>query len=276
MKKISFLLCFGITLNCFAMERAFENKVNSFEKSLVYKDISEEKGSLEKVAKELFADPLCTRLNKRVGKRKIRSCPNEELRNLAMALHSGRYDTKFRVNSFKPIYSPEALGKLLHIGNGELKNGINVIEKTSEWTGLAYMDYYFDNPEKENTIKVHFITGEINGYFDASVNTNEDWDRMLANAVYPVFDATGSNIHLAYPVEDLKKYAPGQGKELIEVYEQLVSKQHEIIGWKKYNHITNNKIFARVNYGYYMFRDGDGVAFKFDTMKRVADPVHMR
>ena len=99
---------------------------------------------------------------------------------------------------------------------------------------------------------------------------------MLANAVYPVFDATGSNIHLAYPVEDLKKYAPGQGKELIDVYEQLVSKQHEIIGWKKYNHITNNKIFARVNYGYYMFRDGDGVAFKFDTMKRVADPVHMR
>lgn len=94
------------------------------------------------------------------------------------------------------------------------------------------MDYYFDNPEKENTIKVHFITGEVNGYFDASVNTNEDWDRMLANAVYPVFDATGSNIHLAYPVEDLKKYAPGQGKELIEVYEQLVSKQHEIIGWK--------------------------------------------
>lgn len=71
MKKISFLLCFGITLNCFAMEQAFENKVNSFEKSLVYKDISEEKGSLEKVAKELFADPLCTKLNKRVGKRKI-------------------------------------------------------------------------------------------------------------------------------------------------------------------------------------------------------------
>lgn len=32
MKKISFLLCFGITLNCFAMEQAFENKVNSFEK----------------------------------------------------------------------------------------------------------------------------------------------------------------------------------------------------------------------------------------------------
>lgn len=330
MKKISFLLCLSMTFNNLAIEQASAKEANSYETCFVYENMDENKGSLEEIARELFADPLCTTLNKKVGKRKIKSCKSEELRNLATALYNKQYDTQFRVNSFKPVYSPEALGKLLHIGDGystyqhitgivlkpgkhiivvdglkegsklgvkvadlyapnqgdedwslhferfELKNGINVIEKTSEWTGLAYMDYYFDNPEKENTVKVHFITGEVNGYFDASVNTNEDWDRMLANAVYPVFDATGSNIHLAYPVEDLKKYAPGQGKELIDVYEQLVSKQHEIIGWKKYNHITNNKIFARVNYGYYMFRDGDGVAFKFDTMKRVADPVHMR
>lgn len=294
MKKISFLLCLSMTFNNLAIEQASAKETNSYETCFVYENMDENKVSLEEIARELFADPLCTTLNKKVGKRKIKSCKSEELRNLATALYNKQYDTQFRVNSFKPVYSPEALGKLLHIGDGystyqhitgivlkpgkhiivvdglkegsklgvkvadlyapnqgdedwslhferfELKNGINVIEKTSEWTGLAYMDYYFDNPEKENTVKVHFITGEVNGYFDASVNTNEDWDRMLANAVYPVFDATGSNIHLAYPVEDLKKYAPGQGKELIDVYEQLVSKQHEIIGWK--NTITSQTI----------------------------------
>lgn len=282
------------------------------------------------IAERLFSDPLCTKLKKRTSKRMIQKCGCEEFTNLGMSIYNKQYDIKFRVNSFKPLYSPSALGKMLHIGNGystfqhltgivlkpgkhiiivdglkegsklgvkvaelyapnqgnkdwslhserfELGNGINVFEKTSGWTGLAYMDYYFDNPENENEIKVHFVTGEVNGYFDASVNTNAEWDEMLSKAVYPVFDATGCNIHLAYPVEDLKRYAAGKGKELINVYEDLVSKQHEIIGWKKYGLVPDNKIFARVNYGYYMFRDGNGVAFKYDTMRRVANPDHMR
>lgn len=330
MKKINYLLCVSLLLGSYSLPSYA--RIASTSETGVICGIEESLGDneLSAMASKLFSDPLCTKLRKKIRKRSIERCGNDELRKLAMSIYNGQYDMKFRVNSFKPVYSPSALGRMLHIGNGystfqhltgivldpgkhiiivdglkegsklgvkvaelyapnqgnkdwslhterfELVNGINVIEKTSVWTGLAYMDYYFEHPETENEIKVHFVTGKVNGYFDASVNSNAEWDEMLSKAVYPIFDATGSNIHLAYPVDDLKKYAAGKGQELIGIYEELVSKQHEIIGWKKYGLVPDNKIFARVNYGYYMFRDGNGVAFKFDTMRRVANPDHMR
>lgn len=285
---------------------------------------------IEQQAAALFRDPMLTKLKKGVDRARINACTNADLRTLALQLLDKQYATRFRIATFQPVYSPEALGNLLHIGNGysryqhvtgialptgrhiivveglkegtplavrvaelyapdqgdkdwslhsetfPLHNGINVIERTSAWTGLAYMDYYFDHPEKENKIRVHFVTGQVNGYFDASKDSNADWDNLLRNATYPVFDAVGTNIQLAYPVADLQKYAAGKGRELIGVYQELVDRQQEIIGWKKYKRVPKNKIFARVNYGYYMFRDGLGVAFKFDTMKRVANPDHMK
>ena len=118
MKKISFLLCLSMTFNNLAIEQASAKETNSYETCFVYENMDENKVSLEEIARELFADPLCTTLNKKVGKRKIKSCKSEELRNLATALYNKQYDTQFRVNSFKPVYSPEALGKLLHIGDG--------------------------------------------------------------------------------------------------------------------------------------------------------------
>lgn len=279
---------------------------------------------------KLFEDNLFTKLRRGVGKSKIRDCKIPEMQRLALAMRGGKYDLHFRVNSFKPLYTPETLGRLLHIGNGysrfqqvtgivvspgkniiivdglktdtplhlkvadlyapdqgiadwslhtesyELHNGVNIIEKKTQWSGLAYIDYYFDRPELENEIKVHFVNSSVNGYFDSSLDSDADWDMLLSKAVYPVFDAVGEHVHLAYPVEDFKKYASGKGRELMSAYDEIVANQYEILGWKKYGRIPDNKIFARVNYSYYMFRDGNGVAFKFDTMNRVADPEKVR
>lgn len=294
------------------------------ETEIAAQNVSEE--DWVKEGKKLFKDRLMTKLKRKVSIQQIEACRIPEMQKLARSLYENEYSLRFRVNTFEPVYSPEALGRLMHIGNGystfqhvtgivlspgkhvvvveglkagsemglkvaelyapeqgdrdwslhretySLKNGVNIIEKKSDWTGLAYIDYYFDNPEKEKDVKVHFVNGTVNGYFDASEDSNEEWDKLLSEAVYPVFDAVGSNVHLAYPVKDLQKYASGKGKELLSVYETLVSRQYEIIGWVKYKHVPKNKIFARVNYGYYMFRDGDGVAFMFDTMNRVANP----
>lgn len=103
MKKISFLLCLSMTFNNLAIEQASAKEANSYETCFVYENMDENKVNLEEIARELFADPLCTTLNKKVGKRKIKSCKSEELRNLATALYNKQYDTQFRVNSFKPV-----------------------------------------------------------------------------------------------------------------------------------------------------------------------------
>ena len=141
-----------------------------------------------------------------------------------------------------------------------LKNGINVID-VEDFDGLAYIDYYSEEPEKENTINIHFIGAQINGYFDSAKQKDEDWNKLLDNTIYPMLDARGKYIQTIYPKIDLKKYAYNKGIELLNSYDTLIYRQHRIMGLIKYNRVPNNRILARVNYNYYMFRDEDGIAY---------------
>ena len=87
-----------------------------------------------------------------------------------------------------------------------LQNGINIID-VKDFDGLAYIDYYSENPEKENAIKIHFIDAQINGFFDSTKQKNEDWNRLLDNNTYPMIDSKGKYVQTIYPKLDLKKYA---------------------------------------------------------------------
>ncbi|TRX32028.1 hypothetical protein FNW52_17660 [Flavobacterium sp. ZT3R18] len=141
-----------------------------------------------------------------------------------------------------------------------LKNGINIID-VKNFDGLAYINYYSEEPKKENAIKIHFIDAEINGFFDSGKQKNEDWNKLLDNNIYPMIDAKGKYIQTIYPKADLKKYAYNKGMELLNCYDTLIYRQHRIMGLIKYNLVPNNRILARVNYNYYMFRDEDGIAY---------------
>ena len=114
----------------------------------------------------------------------------------------------------------------------------------------------------------------MNGFFDASKHTNEDWDRLLDQAVSPIMDARGKHIQVAYPVEWFKVYTRGKGVELIRNYDTLLHHHYTLMGLVKYQKVPKNRILARVNFNYYMFRDGDGVAYLGNkgTMRMVADP----
>jgi len=156
-----------------------------------------------------------------------------------------------------------------------LQNGVNIVNVT-DFDGLAYIDYFSDEPENEGTIQVHFPSAPVNGYFDSATDTDADWNNLVDNAVYPIVDARGKHIQIAYPAADIKKYAYNRGMELINNYDSLVYRQHRILGLTKYNKVPKNHILARVNYNYYMFRDGDGVAYMGtdpgNAMAMVVDP----
>ena len=157
-----------------------------------------------------------------------------------------------------------------------ISNGVNRVN--IKRSGLAYISYYSDKPETENDISVHFLNDKVNGYFDITKNDNNDWNILLKKAVYPIMDARGRHSQLAYPVTALKRYAIGQGVELISNYDSLIRRQHRFIGLEKYNKVPKNRILARVNYNYYMFRDSDGVAYMGEpgtsyAMGKVADPA---
>lgn len=159
-----------------------------------------------------------------------------------------------------------------------LRNGINIIDN-QDWDGLSYIYYYSETPESENPVKIHFVNGKVNGYFDVAKHNDTDWDRLIDGACYPVLDARGKYIQVAYPVEALKQYASGRGVELIGNYDRMILLQHKFMGLEKYGRALNNRILARVNYNYYMFRDGDGVAYMGtkpgNAMPLVVDPARV-
>ncbi|GGW49828.1 M60 family metallopeptidase [Arenibacter certesii] len=141
---------------------------------------------------------------------------------------------------------------------------------------MAYIDYFSEEPKNENAVQVHFPSAAVNGYFDSTKDADAEWNSLVDNAVYPIVDARGKHIQIAYPAEAIKKYAYNRGKELLNNYDSLVYRQHRILGLVKYNKVPENRILARVNYNYYMFRDGDGVAYMgtepSNAMSMVVDP----
>lgn len=153
-----------------------------------------------------------------------------------------------------------------------LQEGVNVIQVKK--SGNVYVSYFDDHAELAPKVTVHFPTGKINGFFDASKQTNADWDRLLDQAVSPILDARGKHIQVAYPVEWLNTYTRGKGVELITNYDTMLNHHYSLMGLVKYKKIPRNRILARVNFNYYMFRDGDGVAYlgNKSTMRMVADP----
>lgn len=174
----------------------------------------------------------------------------------------------------QPTKDPNGWG--LHKKQIPLKEGINIIDV--ETPANAYISYFSNDADTAPKIPVHFVTGKVNGYFDTTRgDTNEDWVRLLDQAVSPIMDARGKYIQVAYPVEFLKKFTRDRGTELINAYDKLIGIQYQLMGLEKYDKIPKNRVFARVNFNYYMFRDGDGVAYLGDngTMRMVTDPENV-
>ena len=178
--------------------------------------------------------------------------------------------TRHAPEGIKPTEDPAGWG--LHSRRYPLSEGINMIPV--EKGGLVYISYYTeDEPDNHKPITVHFPTGKENGYFDVTRGDNdEEFNRLLENAVSPIMDMRGEHIQVAFPVERLKENAWGKGTDLVNNFDKIVALQYEFIGWTKENVIPKNHVLARVNYHYYMFRDGDGVAYDDKTIYLVANP----
>ncbi len=153
-----------------------------------------------------------------------------------------------------------------------LKAGPNVIDVKK--AGNVYVSYFDDHADKAPKVPVHFPTGKVNGFFDVSKHTNEDWNRLLDNAVSPILDARGKHIQVAYPVKWFNVYTRGKGVKLINNYDAMLNHHFSLMGLVKYKRVPRNRILARVNFHAYMFSDRDGVAYLGNkgTMRMVADP----
>lgn len=153
-----------------------------------------------------------------------------------------------------------------------LSNGINVIDVT-DWDGIGYISYYSSTPEQEEPVRIHFMKGAVQGYFDLSKHNNTDWNNLLENATkYPVMDVMGTRSQMTFPVKSYKEFAWDKGVELINAYDSIVMYEQRLFGWEKYNKQIKNHILWRVNYNYYAYKDEDGCSFESSYMNSIINP----
>lgn len=160
----------------------------------------------------------------------------------------------------------------------QLHNGINTIEYTSDYDGLAYIAYYSDEYPVDHikypNVKVHFINDVVNGYLTPD-KKNEDLDIILQNATNRCIDLVGSRVHSIWQTAGLQNYCKavdGTSKgyvQFMNVLDSLVDWEHHLLGLKKYDRVPDNRTMAYVNYTYYMFQGNYGVSFMYDQESRV-------
>ncbi len=175
------------------------------------------------------------------------------------------------------VFVNEAAGDMLlrvvdhHEGYGGqdfiLNPGANRI--TSPVNGLVYIIY---NGDHEHVARVNIATGSINGYFDITRHSHEEFSTMLSGTSYGYFDLKGRHAHLTFTVPELRQYVR-DATRLVEVYDSIVSLQQEFMGFYKYNRVPPGRLYYRVNTrpGVYMHATGDATEYAPGTLEKIAD-----
>lgn len=170
-----------------------------------------------------------------------------------------------------------------------LKPGINKI--VPEKRGLIYVMYHVnDNPAdyKNKSVKIHFATGSVNGYFDVAKHTRDQWSTLLNEAVDNYFDVVGKYAHLTFPVANLKN-TTSNGKDLIDIFDNIVLQEQLFLGLGKYNNdggagtetdnrMFKNRMYFNVMYGQgdYMYSAAYHTAYHLSTMDKLCSVNEMK
>jgi hypothetical protein len=151
-----------------------------------------------------------------------------------------------------------------------LSEGVNKITAANK--GLIYVMYHTTNFTTAPIVKIHFATGTVNGYFDGTKHTKEDWNRLIGAAGDKYFDVIGNYAHLTFPTTRFRNHTGTRGKELIDFYDKLVYSEMELEGMVKYDHMFRNRMYFCVVYGdAYMFASGNYTGYNDYTLSDLCD-----
>lgn len=266
----------------------------------------------------LFTDASCSELKNDVSEDDIIRCPYSFFKNIAWYMYNGRYESEFRINTFKAYPYPSTQSSSNKTGTYSLLDNVTGIRvdnndqlvvlvsglqnesvslrvqnldepggdgfggseyPLSEGTnkldidekGLVYVMYHTDNYEQAPEIKLHFATGEVNGYYDSQNPTHEGrWKELLDNATDKYFDVLGKYAHLTFPTSRFRNHTKDLDV-LIDAYDAIVYNEQELMGLAKYDKMFRNRMYFYVIYTSYMYATSNRTAYNDDTLAELCD-----
>lgn len=152
-------------------------------------------------------------------------------------------NVKLRVQDYTSAWSAQMFD--LSAGHNVVKPGVGLCYI------LIHQDEYIPlHPEseaekkylKDKSVKVHFVTGKVNGYYDANKHTGQDSPALLSQAGYDFFDVIGKYAQLAWYTEDFLEAGSDLSKT-IEKLDLLVGLEIDFAGFFKYGKPYSTRMF---------------------------------
>lgn len=165
-----------------------------------------------------------------------------------------------------------------------LKKGLNIILNQGENNVFVnYIGRTFNNGKYLRDYKpmnIHIEGGKVNGYFDLTKgNTNEDWQKMQSDGLVwaKAFNMKGELVVMNMPGADCKRYTPVHMKELIEIWNSIVQREDDLMGFRaskkdKCNNVLNA---TAVDHGY-MYATTGGTYYNYNTLGDVLNYDKMK
>ena len=165
-----------------------------------------------------------------------------------------------------------------------LKKGLNIILNQGENNVFVnYIGRTFNNGKYLKDYKpmnIHIEGGKVNGYFDLTKgNTNEDWKTMQSDGLVwaKAFNMKGELIVMNMPGADCKQYTPNNMKELVEIWNSIVQREDDLMGFRaakrdKCNNVLNA---TAVDHGY-MYATTGGTYYNYNTLGDVLNYDKMK
>ena len=165
-----------------------------------------------------------------------------------------------------------------------LKKGLNIILNQGENNVFVnYIGRTFNNGKSLKDYKpmnIHIEGGKVNGYFDLTKgNTNEDWQKMQSDGLVwaKAFNMKGELVVMNMPSQACKDYTPVHMKELIEIWNSIVQREDDLMGFRaskkdKCNNVLNA---TAVDHGY-MYATTGGTYYNYNTLGDVLNYDKMK
>ncbi len=165
-----------------------------------------------------------------------------------------------------------------------LKKGLNIILNQGENNVFVnYIGRTFNNGKSLKDYKpmnIHIEGGKVNGYFDLTKgNTNEDWKTMQSDGLVwaKAFNMKGELVVMNMPGADCKQYTPNNMKELVEIWNSIVQREDDLMGFRaakrdKCNNVLNA---TAVDHGY-MYATTGGTYYNYNTLGDVLNYDKMK
>ena len=151
-----------------------------------------------------------------------------------------------------------------------IKKGLNVVQMPGDTEArMLFLEYYVNTDTTATSkrladypeITLHFEGGHVNGYFDITKHDDAYWRELLADhaadsvaSSYKAIQVMGERVMFHMTRNEIAAVCPNTITDAIGWWDELVKRQHRLMGADKYYDRWNDIVMARNgNSGSYMY-----------------------